>query len=77
MIGDSRVKDVGVAHAAGSRGIRAEYGAPSAADEVLLTKLKPLPEPGEAPGKPATCHPAHDGAKSQHCCRWQHFVILV
>lgn len=44
MIGDSRVKDVGVAHNAGARGIWAEYGNPGAADEAVLTRLRPLPE---------------------------------
>lgn len=44
MIGDSRVKDVGVAHKAGSRGVWASYGQPSAAEEAVLTRLRPLPE---------------------------------
>lgn len=44
MIGDSRVKDVGVAHKAGARAIWAKYGQPVEADEAVLTRLRPLPE---------------------------------
>lgn len=44
MIGDSRVKDVGVAHKAGSRAVWASYGQASAAEEAVLTRLRPLPE---------------------------------
>lgn len=46
MIGDSRVKDVGVAHRSGARAIWAEYGGASAAEEAILTRLRPLPENG-------------------------------
>ena len=53
MIGDSRVKDVGVAHASGSRAIWAKYGAPTAAEEAILTRLRPLPENSGGVGKAA------------------------
>lgn len=56
MIGDSRVKDVGVAHQAGSRGIWARYGQADLADEAVLARLRPLPE-GGTPGARKTYAP--------------------
>ncbi len=53
MIGDSRVKDVGVAANAGSRGIWAEYGNPPKEYEDILLRLRPLPENSGAPGAAA------------------------
>lgn len=50
MIGDSRVKDVGVAARAGSRGLWAEYGNPPPEYEEILLRLRPLPEKSGAPG---------------------------
>lgn len=66
MIGDSRVKDVGVAYNAGSRAIWAEYGNNSAVDEAILARLRPLPENGGAPGAPVkkTYAPYLEAAKS-------------
>lgn len=68
MIGDSRVKDVGVAHASGSRGIWAKYGAPNAAEEAVLTRLRPLPENsggvGKASGVPKQYAPYLEAAES-------------
>lgn len=68
MIGDSRVKDVGVAHNAGSRGIWAEYGNPNAVDEAILLRLRPLPEnrpaPGTAPGSKKNYAPYLEAATS-------------
>ena len=68
MIGDSRVKDVGVAHNAGSRGIWAEYGNPNKVDEGILLQLRPLPEnrpaPGTAPGAPKVYPPYVEAATS-------------
>lgn len=68
MIGDSRVKDVGVAHNAGSRGIWAEYGNPNSIDEGILLRLRPLPEnrpaPGTAPGSKKNYAPYLEAATS-------------
>ena len=66
MIGDSRVKDVGVAHNVGARAIWAEYGTPAAIDEAILTRLRPLPELGAAPKAPVkkTYAPYVEAAKA-------------
>lgn len=44
MVGDSRIKDVGVAVNAGARGLWARYGQADAHSEAVLTRLRPLPE---------------------------------
>lgn len=44
MIGDSRVKDVGLAYKSGARAIWASYGQIPAAEEAVLTRLRPIPE---------------------------------
>lgn len=44
MIGDSRVKDVGVAHKAGARAVWASYGQATPGEEAILTRLRPIPE---------------------------------
>lgn len=69
MIGDSRVKDVGVAHRAGSRAIWAKYGTPLASEEAILARLRPAPENsgGVAPGttgKPKQYAPYLEAAES-------------
>lgn len=68
MIGDSRVKDAGVAYNAGSRAIWAEYGNPNAIDEGILLRLRPLPEnrpaPGTAPGAKKVYPPYVEAATS-------------
>ncbi len=68
MIGDSRVKDVGVAHSSGSRAIWAKYGTPLASEEAILARLRPLPEHGGgvAPGagKPKEYAPYVEAAES-------------
>lgn len=44
MVGDSRIKDVGVAFNAGARGLWARYGQADPHSEAILTRLRPLPE---------------------------------
>lgn len=52
MIGDSRVKDLGVAQNAGARAIWAEYGNPPPVYENVLNRLRPLDSSNPPPLKP-------------------------
>lgn len=50
MIGDSRVKDLGVAYNVGAPSIWAKYGIPAPEHEAVLLRLRPLPEAGAPTG---------------------------
>ncbi|MBY0550102.1 MAG: HAD family hydrolase [Candidatus Obscuribacterales bacterium] len=52
MVGDSKMKDCGVAHNAGSQSLWARYGHTAPADEAVLTRLRPLPEGSPKPAQP-------------------------
>lgn len=61
MVGDSRVKDLGVAYNAGARGLWAKYGQPDAHSEAILERLRPLPEEAPTGPKPAKVYPPSAG----------------
>jgi FMN phosphatase YigB (HAD superfamily) len=68
MIGDSRVKDLGVAQNSGARAIWAEYGNPPAVYENILNRLRPYdssnPSPSTKPGRPKQYPPMLEQAES-------------
>lgn len=67
MVGDSRMKDLGVAYNAGARGLWAKYGQPDAHSETILERLRPLPEEAPAPGpKPPKVYPPSAGPPLEH-----------